>query len=59
MEITDNVCRKEEIAQILQFTDNMPLAVHLMAHLSDYEGLSHVLARWDTERTALLSVGYD
>jgi hypothetical protein len=58
-EITDNVYRKEEITQILQFTDNMPLAVDLMAHLSDYEGLSNVLARWDTERTALLSVGYD
>jgi hypothetical protein len=37
----------------------MPLAVDLMAHLSDYESLSNVLARWDTERTALLSVGYD
>ncbi|KAJ7319307.1 P-loop containing nucleoside triphosphate hydrolase protein, partial [Mycena albidolilacea] len=59
MEITDKVYTKEEIAQILQFTDNMPLAVDLMAHLSDYEGLTNVLARWDTERTALLSVGYD
>jgi hypothetical protein len=37
----------------------MPLVVDLIAHLSDYEGLSNVLARWDTERTALLSVGYD
>ncbi|KAJ7689368.1 hypothetical protein B0H14DRAFT_3176031 [Mycena olivaceomarginata] len=59
MEITDNVYRKEEVEKILQFTDNMPLAVDLMAHLSDYEGLSNVLARWDTERTAVLSVGYD
>jgi hypothetical protein len=59
MEITDNVYRKEEIKQILQFTDNMPLAVDLVAHLSDYEGLSNVLARWDTEKTALLSVGYN
>jgi hypothetical protein len=59
MEITDNVYRKEEIVQILQFTDNMPLAVDLIAHLSNHEGLSNVLDRWDTERTALLSVGYD
>ncbi|KAJ7302833.1 hypothetical protein DFH08DRAFT_945519 [Mycena albidolilacea] len=59
MDITDNVYRKEEIVKILQFTENMPLAVDLIAHLSDYEGLSNVLARWDTERTALLSVGYD
>jgi hypothetical protein len=59
MEITDNVYGKEEIEKVLQFTDNMPLAVDLMAHLSDYEGLSNVLARWDTKKTALLSVGYD
>ncbi|KAJ7306945.1 P-loop containing nucleoside triphosphate hydrolase protein [Mycena albidolilacea] len=59
MEITDNVYRKEEIEQILKFTDNMPLAVDLMAHLSDCEGLPNVLARWDTERTTMLSVGYD
>jgi hypothetical protein len=57
MKITDNVYRKEQIAQILQFTDNM--AADLIAHLSDYEGLTNVLTRWDTERTALLSVGYD
>jgi hypothetical protein len=59
MEITDDVYRKEEIEKVLQFTDNMPLAIDLMAHLSDYEGLTNVLARWDTERTAVLSVGFD
>ncbi|KAJ7342898.1 hypothetical protein DFH08DRAFT_811234 [Mycena albidolilacea] len=47
----------KRIAQILQFTDNMPLVVDLIAHWADYEGLSNVLARWETERTALLSVG--
>jgi hypothetical protein len=59
MEITDSIYRKEEMEQILQFTDNMPLAVDLMARLADYEGLSNVLARWNTEKTSLLSVGYD
>ncbi|KAJ7865163.1 hypothetical protein B0H14DRAFT_3133491, partial [Mycena olivaceomarginata] len=59
MDITDNAYIKEDIEQILQFTDNMPLAVDLIAHLSDYEGLSNVLARWKTERTSLLSLGYD
>jgi hypothetical protein len=58
-EITDNVYAKEDLHQILQFTDNMPLVLDLMAHLVDYEGLAHVLARWETERTALLSVGSD
>jgi hypothetical protein len=59
MEITDNVYKKEDINQLLQLTDNMPLAVDLIAHLSDYEGLATVLTRWETEKTALLSVGYD
>ncbi|KAJ7875675.1 hypothetical protein B0H13DRAFT_2279694 [Mycena leptocephala] len=45
----------EEMNQLLQFTDNMPLAVDLMAHLVDYEGFSNVLARWETEKTSLLS----
>ncbi|KAJ7807766.1 hypothetical protein B0H14DRAFT_2609397 [Mycena olivaceomarginata] len=59
MDITDNIYQKEDIHQILQFTDNMPLAVDLIAHLADYEGLSNVLTRWETEKTALLSVGND
>ncbi|KAJ7754733.1 P-loop containing nucleoside triphosphate hydrolase protein [Mycena olivaceomarginata] len=59
MDITDNIYANEDIHQILRFTDNMPLAVNLIAHLSEYEGLSNVLTRWETEKTALLSVGYD
>jgi hypothetical protein len=59
MDITDNIYINEDIEQILQFTDNMPLAVDLIAHLADYEGLLNVLARWQTERTSLLSLGYD
>ncbi|KAJ7895211.1 hypothetical protein B0H14DRAFT_2495863 [Mycena olivaceomarginata] len=59
MDITDNAYIKEDMEQILQFTDNMPLAVDLIAHLADYEGLSNVLARWKTERTSLLTLGYD
>ncbi|KAJ7759823.1 P-loop containing nucleoside triphosphate hydrolase protein [Mycena olivaceomarginata] len=59
MDITDNVYAAEDVNQILGFTDNMPLAVDLIAHLSDYEGLSNVLIQWKTEKTALLSVGYD
>ncbi|KAF8134158.1 hypothetical protein K438DRAFT_1787256 [Mycena galopus ATCC 62051] len=58
-EITDNSNITEEIDQLLGFTDNMPLAVDLMAHLADYEGVSNVLARWETEKTSLLSVGFD
>ncbi|KAJ7302385.1 hypothetical protein DFH08DRAFT_826711 [Mycena albidolilacea] len=59
MDITDNAYAIEDTNQLLQFTDNMPLAVDLIAHLVDYEGLSNVLTRWETEKTSLLSVGHD
>ncbi|KAJ7744306.1 hypothetical protein B0H14DRAFT_2637294 [Mycena olivaceomarginata] len=58
LEITDNV-DKEGMDQLLRLTDNMPLAVDLIAHLTDYEGLEHVLTRWEKEKTALFAVGYD
>ncbi|KAJ6496359.1 hypothetical protein C8R45DRAFT_926864 [Mycena sanguinolenta] len=59
MDITDNTHSIEDFSQLLSFTDNMPLAVDLLAHLIDYEGLENVLARWDSEKTSMLSVGYD
>jgi hypothetical protein len=37
----------------------MHLAIDLIAHLSDCEGLSNVLTRWETEKTAFLFVGQD
>ncbi|KAJ6517812.1 P-loop containing nucleoside triphosphate hydrolase protein, partial [Mycena vulgaris] len=49
----------KDITQLLSFTDNMPLAVDLMAHLVDSDGCSNVLARWETEKTSVLSDGYD
>ncbi|KAJ6477746.1 P-loop containing nucleoside triphosphate hydrolase protein, partial [Mycena sanguinolenta] len=59
MDITDNSYSAEVFSQLLSFTDNLPLAVDLLAHLVDCEGLENVLARWETEKTALLSVGYN
>ncbi|KAF8196282.1 hypothetical protein K438DRAFT_2122342 [Mycena galopus ATCC 62051] len=59
IEITHNSHTIEEIDKLLGFTDNMPLAVDLIAHLVDYEGFANVLARWKTEKTSLLSVGFD
>ncbi|KAJ6477734.1 hypothetical protein C8R45DRAFT_1157670, partial [Mycena sanguinolenta] len=59
MDITDNSYSAEDFNQLLSFTDNLPLAVDLLAHLVDCEGLDNVLARWETEKTAMLSVGYD
>ncbi|KAJ7706630.1 P-loop containing nucleoside triphosphate hydrolase protein, partial [Mycena metata] len=57
-DITDDPHDSEEKIQLLRFTENMPLAVDLMAHLVDYEGVSNVLTRWQVEKTAVLSVGY-
>ncbi|KAJ7855849.1 hypothetical protein B0H13DRAFT_2357631 [Mycena leptocephala] len=57
MDITDHP--EEYMKQLLRLTDNMPLAVDLMAHLADYEGFKNVLARWGTEKASLLSAGID
>ncbi|KAJ6479750.1 P-loop containing nucleoside triphosphate hydrolase protein, partial [Mycena sanguinolenta] len=59
MDVTDGAYPIEDFSQLLSFTDNMPLAVDLLAHLVDYEGLENVLTRWKTEKTSMLSVGYD
>ncbi|KAJ7160399.1 P-loop containing nucleoside triphosphate hydrolase protein, partial [Mycena filopes] len=58
-EITDDPYLSDKKTQLLQFTENMPLALELMAHLVEHEGLSNVLSRWQTEKTSLLSIGYD
>ncbi|KAJ7914375.1 hypothetical protein B0H13DRAFT_1464985, partial [Mycena leptocephala] len=59
IDIIDNSHDPEEMNQLLQFTDNMPLAVDLIAHLVDNEGVANVLNRWETEKTSLFSAGYD
>jgi hypothetical protein len=59
IDITDGSSSDEDMKQLLQFTDNMPLAVDLIAHLVDYEGHTNVLTRWGTEKTSLLSAGDD
>ncbi|KAJ7448556.1 hypothetical protein FB451DRAFT_1532790 [Mycena latifolia] len=59
IKIADDVHDKEDIDKILYLTDNMPLAIGLVAHLTDSEGCPNVLSRWETEKTSLLSEGYD
>ncbi|KAJ7181058.1 hypothetical protein C8R46DRAFT_1319617 [Mycena filopes] len=58
-DITDDSHLSDEKTQLLQLTENIPLALDLMAHLVEYEGLSNVLTRWKTKKTSLLSLGYD
>ncbi|KAJ6452360.1 hypothetical protein C8R47DRAFT_1204351 [Mycena vitilis] len=50
-----------EVDRILALTDNMPLAIaiSLLAHLVDSEGCTRVLARWEQEKTSVISDGWD
>ncbi|KAJ7182301.1 hypothetical protein C8R43DRAFT_2337 [Mycena crocata] len=57
--ITDDVHDPRDVDKLLRLTDNMPLAIDLIAHLADNESCASILARWETEKTALLSAGYD
>ncbi|KAJ7820231.1 hypothetical protein B0H14DRAFT_1346649 [Mycena olivaceomarginata] len=59
IDIADNGHTLEEVDRILSLTDNMPLAINLLAHLADSEGCSNVLSQWEKEKTALISDGFD
>ncbi|KAJ7857937.1 hypothetical protein B0H14DRAFT_2507223 [Mycena olivaceomarginata] len=59
LDIADSGHSQEEVDQILSLTDNMPLAISLLAHLADTEGCSNVLSCWETEKTSLISEGFD
>ncbi|KAJ7467576.1 hypothetical protein FB451DRAFT_1482881 [Mycena latifolia] len=58
--IAEDVHKSKDVDEVLSLTDNMPLAVDLIAHAVDYEGsCSAILARWKSEKTSLLSAGND
>ncbi|KAJ7447013.1 hypothetical protein FB451DRAFT_1536773 [Mycena latifolia] len=58
--IAEDVHDSKDVDEVLSLTDNMPLAVDLIAHAVDLEGsCSAVLARWKSEKTSLLSAGND
>jgi hypothetical protein len=59
IDIADNTHNPEEVEKVLALTDNMPLAINLLAHLVDSEGCSNVLSCWEEEKTSLISDGYD
>jgi hypothetical protein len=59
IDIADNTHDPNGVDKVLSLTDNMPLAICLIAHLVDSEGCSHVLSRWEEEKTSLISDGYD
>jgi hypothetical protein len=49
IDIADNGHTLEEVDRILSLTDNMPLAINLLAHLADSEGCSNVLSQWEKD----------
>ncbi|KAJ7896656.1 P-loop containing nucleoside triphosphate hydrolase protein, partial [Mycena olivaceomarginata] len=59
VDIADSGHGLEEVDQILSLSDNMPLAITLLAHLVDTEGCSNVLSRWNKEKTSVISEGFD
>ncbi|KAJ7716774.1 P-loop containing nucleoside triphosphate hydrolase protein, partial [Mycena metata] len=59
LDIADDRHSMEEVDQVLHLTANMPLAISLLAHLVDMEGCTKILPRWETEKTSLISDGYD
>ncbi|KAF7333355.1 NB-ARC domain-containing protein [Mycena venus] len=59
IDIADEIHDDSELDQLLSITDNVPLAVQLVAANVASEGCQASLERWKLERTALLSTGYD
>jgi hypothetical protein len=59
IDITDDIHETKEIDKVLLLADNMPLAIDLIAHLVISEGISRVLSRWETQKTSIMSEGYD
>ncbi|KAJ7620506.1 hypothetical protein DFH06DRAFT_1306113 [Mycena polygramma] len=59
IDIADDMHNGEEVNKVLALTDNMPLAISLLAHLVDAEGCPSVLSRWEEEKTSMVSEGHD
>ncbi|KAJ6556734.1 hypothetical protein DFH09DRAFT_1489180 [Mycena vulgaris] len=59
IDIADDGHDSHDIDKVLLLTDNMPIAIDLIAHLVESEGCPNVLARWEEEKTSVISDGYD
>ncbi|KAJ7833923.1 P-loop containing nucleoside triphosphate hydrolase protein [Mycena olivaceomarginata] len=59
IEIADEIHDGSEVDQLLDITDNIPLAVQLVAGIAASVGCHDTMEHWNLERTALLSAGYD
>ncbi|KAJ7926037.1 hypothetical protein B0H13DRAFT_2565702 [Mycena leptocephala] len=59
IDIADEVHDNSEVDRLLYITDNVPLAIQLVAAIAATEGCQTALERWERERTAILSAGHD
>ncbi|KAJ7597909.1 P-loop containing nucleoside triphosphate hydrolase protein [Mycena floridula] len=59
LEISDVSESDPHLDELLALTDNLPLAVALMAGVAESETCDVVLKRWKSENTLLLSDGFD
>ncbi|KAJ6779245.1 P-loop containing nucleoside triphosphate hydrolase protein, partial [Mycena vulgaris] len=59
IDIADDCHNSDDIDKVLLLTDNMPLAIDLLAHMVESEGCPSVLAHWEIEKTSVISDGYD
>lgn len=59
IEIADGIHDDLEVNQLLNITDNIPLAFQLVATVAASEGCCATLYRWKLERTAMLSAGHN
>ncbi|KAJ7362704.1 hypothetical protein DFH08DRAFT_683673, partial [Mycena albidolilacea] len=59
IEIADEIHDDSEVDQLLEIADNIPLAVQLLAGVAASFGCQDTMERWNLEKTALLSAGYD
>ncbi|KAJ7487907.1 P-loop containing nucleoside triphosphate hydrolase protein [Mycena latifolia] len=57
--IVDETEAESHVDMLLKLTDNVPLAVTLLANITAYEGAESVLSRWSLQTTSLLSEGVD
>ncbi|KAF8186584.1 hypothetical protein K438DRAFT_2153271, partial [Mycena galopus ATCC 62051] len=59
IDIADEVHEDSEVDQLLNITDNIPLAVQLIATVVASDGCQATLRHWEQDRTAMLSDGSD
>ncbi|KAF7326307.1 hypothetical protein MKEN_00484100 [Mycena kentingensis (nom. inval.)] len=52
--ITDLAHNLGSVQKVLALTDNVPLAIELMAHAIEFEDIEELLDRWEQERTDIL-----